>query len=299
MAIDAPDDEAGPPSGKTVGFDSFNVVVNHNEAREYIELLVGVPLTDGERAKVKVILLAPEKLLRSDGRAEYSMKFDTSISVVHVEKDSKGNEVAAIDGLSWEIPADYPGARTVLLENEPMVKGFLTERFWPGDAFVDAGANVGSYSVRAAASGMKVYSFEPNPENVKVLRRNAEINHVSIDLFECALGSAEGEVRLSPNGALSRVSADGAVHVPVHTLDSFDLPRVDLLKVDVEGHELEVLKGAGRTIERFHPDIIIEMHDWLDAEGQASLLDMLLKNGYRIKYVDKQAYGRHLTATAR
>lgn len=299
IETDAPDDEPVPSSDENIGFDSYNVVVSHNEAREYIELIVGVPLTDGERAKVKVILLAPEKFVRPDGKAEYRMKFDTNISVVHVEKDPSGSEVTAIDGLSWEIPAAYPGARTAFLENEPMVKDFLTTRFRTGDAFVDVGANVGAYSVRAASSGMKVYSFEPNPENAKVLRRNAEINHLSVDLFECALGSKEGEARLSPNGALSRVSLDGSVVIPVRTLDSFDLPRVDLLKVDVEGHEFEVLKGAEKTIARFHPDIIIEMHDWLDAEEQASLLRILLVNGYHFKYVDKQVYGRHLTATAR
>ena len=162
---------------------------------------------------------------------------------------------------------------------------------------MDVGANVGAYSLRAASIGMKVYAFEPNPENVKVLKRNTEINRLSIELLECALGSSEGNAKLSPNGALSRVSADGAVPVQVRTLDSFDLPTVDLLKVDVEGYELEVLKGAAETLERSHPDIIIEVHDWLSAEDLATLLSVLRDDDYHFQFIDKYAYGRHLIAS--
>jgi FkbM family methyltransferase len=144
---------------------------------------------------------------------------------------------------------------------------------------------------------MKVYSFEPNPENVKVLKRNAEINHLTVDLLEHALGSADGGAKLSPNGATSRISDSGSVDVSLRTLDSFELPRVDLLKVDVEGYELEVLKGARKTLGRCHPTILIEMHDWLGAEDEASLFNILLENDYSFKYLDKYAHGRHLVAS--
>jgi FkbM family methyltransferase len=280
-----------------VRFDDFNVVVNHSEVKEFIHILVNVPLADGAMAKAKVTLRAPVRFVDAEGKYQYKMNFDTKLSVTQAEKTPTGDiKVAEQDGLSWEIPAGYPGARTALLEHEPSVKEFLTSRFRPGEVFVDVGANIGAYSLRAASSGMKVHSFEPNPENIKVLKRNVEINHLSIELVECGLGSVEGQAKMSPNGALSRLSAEGAVVVPIHTLDGFDLTRVDLLKIDVEGHELEVIKGARKTIGRWHPTVVIEMHDWLGAEDQAALLNVLLENGYRFKYVDKHTYGRHLVA---
>jgi FkbM family methyltransferase len=286
-----------PGSKEGVKFDDFNALVHHNATKEYIDLLVSVPLADGALAKATVTLRAPVRLANEDGKYEYSMNFDTKLSVIQAEKNPTGNaEIAERDGLSWEIPGGGLGARTALLEHEPWVKELLTSHFRPDDVFVDVGANVGAYSVRAASGGMKVYAFEPNPETVKVLKRNAEINHVSIDLLEYALGSADGNAKMSPNGALSRISADGAIEVPLRTLDSFDLPRVDLLKVDVEGYELEVLKGARKTLARCHPTVFVEMHDWLAAEDEASLFNILLENGYHFRYLDKESYGRHLIA---
>jgi FkbM family methyltransferase len=289
---------SGVARGAKVAFDDFNVLVSHNEAKDYIELMVSVPLADGEMAKIKVTIRAPVKFVEEDGKSDYSMNFDTNLSVVHVEKTPAGSiQMEERDGLKWEMPAGYPGARTALLEHEPRVTEFLTSNFRPGEVFVDVGANVGAYSLRAASVGMKVCSFEPNPENVKVLRRNAENNRLSIDIHECALGSAEGTATMSPNGALSRLSSEGTTVVPVRTLDSFDLPRVDLLKVDVEGYELEVLKGATKTLGGSHPKIMVEVHDWLSAEEQSALLNMLVENGYRFRYIDKYPYGRHLVAT--
>jgi FkbM family methyltransferase len=283
--------------GEGIKFDDFNVLVRHNATKEYIDLFVSVPLADGALAKATVTLRAPDRFANEDGKGEYRMNFDTKLSVTQAEKNPTGKiEIAERDGLSWEIPGGPLGVRTALLEHEPWVKDLLTSRFRADDVFVDVGAIVGAYSLRAASHGMKVYSFEPNPENVKVLKRNAEINHLSIDLLEYALGSAEGRAKMSPNGALSRISVDGAVEVPIRTLDSFDLPRADLLKVDVEGYELEVLNGARKTLARCHPTVFVEMHDWLAAEDEASLFNVLLENGYHFKYLDKESYGRHVIA---
>jgi Methyltransferase FkbM domain len=85
----------------------------------------------------------------------------------------------------------------------------------------------------------------------------------------------------------------------VRTLDSFQFPRVDLLKVDVEGYELEVLKGSLDTIARCHPDMMIEMHHWIGAETEAALFKILIDNGYHIEYLDTYNQGRHLIARPR
>ncbi len=284
-------------SVEKVDFEYVNMLVHQEGASDRIDLLVNVPLVDGSVAETKVVIGSPVKFLRRDGSNEYSNKVDSSLTVTQTQRKATGRvDLQNRDGLWWEIPMGYPGASTVLLEHEPKVKEFLGSRFGPGKVFVDVGANVGAYSLRALSRGTKVYPFEPNPENVKLLKRNAEINHLTIEVQECALGSSEGTANLSQNGATSRISDMKGVTVPVRTLDSLDLQQADLLKVDVEGHELEVFRGARKTLARCHPDIMVEMHHWIGAEAEAALFNILLENGYRFEYLDSYSQGRHLVA---
>jgi len=289
---------AGAQRAEKIGFDHVNLLSQHEAAADRIDILVNVPLLDGAVAETKIVLEAP---LRSEGRAgryEYSMKVDTDLSVTQVQKKSSGRtELETKDGLWWEIPVGYPGGSTVLLFHEPKVKEFLSSRFKIGGVFVDIGANVGAYSLRAIKSGMRAISFEPNPENVRLLKRNAELNDLSVDVRECALGAAESTVNLSQNGATSRVNDEiKGVMVPVKTLDSFQIPEVDLIKVDVEGYELEVLRGARQTLARTRPPLMIEMHHWIGAEAEAEIFNILHEAGYRFEYLDTYNQGRHLIA---
>lgn len=289
--------EAQPPK-EQVRFDNVNLVVFHDADPDRILVQVSVPLSDGSAADARVLLDAPVKVTTPGGKPEYRMNVNSSLSVVEVEKEPRGeSKIEHRDGLAWTAPMNYAGAWTAFLDHEPHVKKFLTERFRDGAVFVDVGANVGAYSLRAAARGMKVYAFEPMPVNIELFKRNAALNKLSVELSECALGAENGNARLTPNGAVSRISKNGELEVPLRTLDSFDLPRVDLLKVDVEGYELEVLKGAEKTLERSHPAIMVEMHHWAGAEKEAGLFGMLAKLGYRFEYLDRYLQGRHLGAT--
>ena len=182
------------------------MMVLQKTSADSIELLVPVPLSDGASSEMKVTLGSPARLTHRDGGSEYRMNVNSNLSVTKSEKTPSGIvEVQSRDGLSWEIPENYPGAWTGLLDHEPVVE-FLVSRFRPGEVFADVGANVGAYSLKAASRGMSVHSFEPNPESVKVLQRNCEINGLSINMHECALGSSEGSASLPANGAASRIS---------------------------------------------------------------------------------------------
>jgi FkbM family methyltransferase len=295
---DEPSLKPQPARSEKVPFDSVNLTLMHDTADEFIRVLVLVPLVDGSSTQTVVTLGTPTKLTHPDGRLEYKMVIDSDLSVTPMEKEPTGKtRTGTRDGLRWEIPQGYPGASTGLLDHEPLIRDYLMARFHGGKVFVDVGANVGAYALRAALVGMKVHAFEPNPENVKILRRNAEINGLSIDIYEAALGAEARTVNLSSMGATSRVTEEDGIAVPMTLLDRFKLPMVELIKVDVEGHELEVLEGSVKTLERFHPELMIEMHHWIGAEKEAAIFDILSGLGYRFEYLDRFTQGRHLVAT--
>jgi FkbM family methyltransferase len=114
-----------------------------------------------------------------------------------------------------------------------------------GDRFADVGANIGVYTVGAARRGAMVVSYEPNPRVAALLRRNIGLNGVEdrVTVSEAAVGAVHGELLLSPIGVLdvaARIDPAGSVRVRSVTLDG----PFDVVKIDVEGYELEVLEGA-------------------------------------------------------
>jgi FkbM family methyltransferase len=148
----------------------------------------------------------------------------------------------------------------------------------PDTVFVDVGANFGYFTCLAGTligtgGRGKVFAFEPNPKLVGLLRRNAEINWsmAPIEIHPAAVANFNGTARLwvpGQHGAnatltgLENLASADSVEVDVVRLDDV-LPAdvtVDLLKIDVEGHELDVLLGAKEVIAR-SPKIRIVM-EW-------------------------------------
>jgi FkbM family methyltransferase len=143
----------------------------------------------------------------------------------------------------------------------------------PGGSFVDAGAHVGRWTIRASPFYRRVLSFEPDSFTNKVLRRNLARNNVqNVQVFEIALSNRVGGAplyRFGPHAcsSLRDVHVSGqnpkpGRNVRVKPLDDFTnyffAPMV--LKIDVEGEELAVLRGGSATLEKFHPTVIVEVH---------------------------------------
>jgi len=179
---------------------------------------------------------------------------------------------------------------------------FLLHALRPSDLFVDVGANVGTYSVLAAkVVGARVVAFEPIPATNIALRDNLALNAIEsrVDLRRTCVGAEPGEVVMTT--ALDTInhviagSAQGAtptMSVPVETLDSVlrDVPF--LLKLDVEGYEREVLRGATATLANpgLHC-VIMELnaygarYDRSDSE----LLSLMTANGFeRCTYAPRE-----------
>jgi FkbM family methyltransferase len=134
---------------------------------------------------------------------------------------------------------------------------FVLHALAPGDVFYDVGANVGSYTMLAAAAGAKVEAFEPSPTTAVWLSRNVAANSLQemVRVHECALGPAPGEVLFTrgtdtTNHVLVAGEAGPLVDkVRMETLDeNFDRGKPALVKIDVEGFEASVLEGATEAL---------------------------------------------------
>jgi FkbM family methyltransferase len=146
---------------------------------------------------------------------------------------------------------------------------FLAHLLRPGDLFLDAGANVGMYSIWVSSiTGARCAAFEPVPETFANLEKNIRLNNLDgVQAYRMALGDAAGEVVMTSNqGGLDHVATDGAtgVLVPVQRLDDVPLDGVPYaMKMDVEGFEMRALGGAAELLS--HPGlkaILIELQDW-------------------------------------
>ncbi|HEV2034870.1 MAG TPA: FkbM family methyltransferase [Candidatus Dormibacteraeota bacterium] len=139
------------------------------------------------------------------------------------------------------------------------------EDFTPGRGWtvVDAGANVGTYSLQQAVRGAAVHAFEPNPVCCERLRRAANANGVKVAITRAALGAREGTAVLQFGTARSteaKVAESGqGVEVRLIPLDGVVIGHVDLMKIDVEFAEVEVLKGATETLKETSR-VVLEFH---------------------------------------
>lgn len=182
------------------------------------------------------------------------------------------------DLVSWTA---FMGFRQAVLE-------LLARETRPGMVCLDVGANIGTATlVMAGATGPHgvVVSLEPHPHNLDKLRTNLALNatpHVRV--LPVAAGATEGEaVMVSPglrNAGMNRIATHGEspaldIRVPVRPLDAIvaeeNLPRVDLVKIDVEGFEMRVLEGARTLLDRCQPLIVCELADeYLRLQGSSA-----------------------------
>ena len=139
-----------------------------------------------------------------------------------------------------------------------------------GDVFIDCGSCDGNTAARFAKMGCKVYSFELDKVNYELGRKLAK--EYKFILENLALGAYKHEItyrRVQGNNGISRQDFEGSEKALCTSLDFYvrekNLPRVDFIKMDVEGAELDVLKGAANTIARYKPILALSVyHKWDD-----------------------------------
>lgn len=166
----------------------------------------------------------------------------------------------------------------------------LISKYIPRNAVIlDIGANIGNHSLYFASKchSARIYSFEPVPETFDILKKNVELNHMTDVIKPINIGLSDtittGKItRFASNNIGATVvqkSKDGSI--TLNKLDNIDIPegRVDFAKIDVEGHEQLVLKGAVETLKKYKPVIFIEI--WTE---NFEKVDLFLRNlGYEMK----------------
>jgi len=169
---------------------------------------------------------------------------------------------------------------------EPVLSNLLFSMLRQSKTFVDVGANVGLYTVAAVriTDGIRVISYEPNPVVFSKLSRNLTLNN-GLDKASLRNLAVSNEVNGSVDFFVPKLTGSGGgsmsnLHpeegspvmqrISTTTLDRdlHDLTEVDLMKVDVEGHEFKVMQGGLTIIKSFYPTIVIELlRKWMAPFG--------------------------------
>ncbi|WP_345815730.1 FkbM family methyltransferase [Paraburkholderia sp. PREW-6R] len=158
---------------------------------------------------------------------------------------------------------------------------------------LDIGANIGNHSLYFSQKFNEVQSFEPDPSTYYLLQFNASFRK-KIKTFNIGLGDRTGTFRLAEvphNMGASSIVADGnevatdvtCIDVQVERLDDRDFQEKGpcFIKMDVEGFEPKVLRGALRTISRHWPLIVLEQHESDFKDGHSESISILRDLGYK------------------
>lgn len=182
--------------------------------------------------------------------------------------------------------------------SEEFVKGIINQLPYNyGGIALDIGANIGNYSKYMASKFEKVYAFEPHPENIVMLQARINYNKKlmnNVEIVTKAVSDKNGTTKLYDNGFSEQHSIsvlypesgnwnykkEQFIEVPSITIDDFckNFTRLDFMKVDIEGAENFMFKGAIKTLTRFSPRIILECHKIVDYDA---LSDFFKNLGYK------------------
>ena len=162
---------------------------------------------------------------------------------------------------------------------------WIMKREARGIAF-DVGANIGYCSLLMRRRCDEVYSFEPDKRNLRILWKNANHNK-KIHVIPFAVSDRKGHIKFTlarkPN---LNVTGKGRHKVECIDLDTFSV-KPDFIKCDIEGGETQLLTGAMETLEQNNIGILIEVHPerYTKKNNFRKVLEMLLRKGYKFKYV--------------
>jgi FkbM family methyltransferase len=181
-------------------------------------------------------------------------------------------------GLKWHYGGSDTDDHLPILGHELGIVNMALHAFPKGGVFVDVGAHIGLYTLELARKAEQVIAIEANEETCHKLEANILLNDLGdkVSTVHAAAWNKSALLRMEdPNSKVAggsnqvrQPTEDEVWTVEGHKLDkllkAFDLARVDMIKIDVEGAEWRVLKGARKTLMEFQPTVLVEVHDFLE-----------------------------------
>jgi FkbM family methyltransferase len=181
---------------------------------------------------------------------------------------------------------------------EQAESSLMKQKLRPGSIFFDIGAQAGYHTMYASSlvgPAGRVYAFEPAPTNLAYLKKHLLMNQLNntfvvdaavsdvngVSHFDCADSPVAGHLSATGTLAVRTISLD-------QEIDSGALPEPDYIKIDAEGAELKILKGAQKMLSRRHPILSVETHQWLPqfSSIRQDCIRLLLELGYQVSEAD-------------
>ena len=254
--------------------------------KQYLKLIKEGKSFEDKKLLTKYFLKMPIRILYRI----LGYKFQHSLSSNVIIKNEDGNFFCGKNIFAaWTASSLY----------EPELKPFF-ELF--AGTFIDVGANIGKYSIilgKKLKDNGQVISIEPEPRNFEILNKNIKLNNLkNVTAINNGLYSKKGKLDFyltsekSGDGAHSLIKkTNNKIQIKVDTLDNIikekGLKDIKLIKIDVEGAEANVLKGAKKTLKKYHPKLIFEAWDETYFKKIKNILD---KYNYKFEKIGSQNY---------
>ena len=242
----------------------------------------------------KIFYLIPSKIFifqeRENLILEYRIKnlLKDLNHILNNKEEKKAPFFKIIKDENFEFSSNMENFSMVILKDQYLVNQFIKKN----DIVIDAGANIGFFSLFAAFKEAKVFAFEPVSETYNRLLENINYFKAEKEIFPfCfALGDLKKEslIRFNPFSSDQSTIIDSGrsltkkfvlKKVNIITIDDFvnenKIKKIDFIKIDTEGYELKILKGAKETIKKFKPKIAISAYH--KKEDKKEIPDFLLK----------------------
>jgi FkbM family methyltransferase len=181
---------------------------------------------------------------------------------------------------------------------EPKIAAILTKHCKKGTTAVDMGAYIGTHTmslVDGVGPKGNVITFEPQPWAYKGIKKTLSKNNIkNVKVVNAGLSDKKGKIQFCSDGSgsssvcnersASKKKWAEVYDIPIVTLDSYNLKNVSIMKVDVEGHELNALNGAKKTIISSNPVIVLEV--WRKRTNRLQKIKDFMKSvNYSIKHI--------------
>jgi len=206
--------------------------------------------------------------------------------------------VIKINGVTYKLDISNVVDHAAFWGFQDKATSFFLSQLRKGYTIFDVGANIGIISVTAAGQSKQVVSIEPDKTNFARLIENLRLNNISnVTTLNIGLGSRKEVKKLykvvESNPGMNRIM-DEELDVPyneiqIETLDSvaqsLGISKIDIIKIDTEGYEMNILKGSNYCIDKFKPAMMLEVDNSLlqtQSSSAVELLGFIKEKGYNI-----------------